>query len=354
VLLEAKARSSQSCEVDSSLPTQGSISVRSPASAGGLFGQPLAAAPAVAACGFGQQQPAGGATGGIFGQPAAPAAAPDGFGVGKPTDGPPAGAVPPATGGFGFGQQPAPAPAPAPAHTGGLFGQNPAAPAAGGAGLGGFDQQQPVGGAAAGIFGQPAVPVPAAGLDGLGMFGKPQHQPQPAAVAGFGVFGKPVPSSPAAPTPISAPGGPAFDSLVLTLDESDAVRVAVEDAKNDPDEVARLRPTANVKVTVSAGFSSFTAPPLWHACSRDGGELKDVALLLLAGADIDGRSDGANWTPLHRASLDGMVDHVRLLLAWGGANLHAKCVNGFTPLQCAIRYGRVEIARLLREAGAVE
>ena len=76
MLLEAKAHSSQPCEVGSSLPTQGSISMRSPASAGGLFGQPLAAAPAVAAGGFGQQQPAGGATGGIFGQPAAPAAVP--------------------------------------------------------------------------------------------------------------------------------------------------------------------------------------------------------------------------------------------------------------------------------------
>jgi len=31
-------------------------------------------------------------------------------------------------------------------------------------------------------------------------------------------------------------GGAAFDSFILTLDESDAVRVAIEDAKNDPDE----------------------------------------------------------------------------------------------------------------------
>jgi hypothetical protein len=235
------------------------------------------------------------------------------------------------------------------------YGQNPATPAARGAGLGGFDQQQPAGGAAAGIFGQPAVPVPAAGLDGLGMFGKPQHQPQPAAVAAFGVFGKPVPSSPAAPTPISAPGGgPAFDSFVLTLDESDAVRVAVEDAKNDPDEVARLRPTANVMAKVS-GIIRNSAPPLFLACSRDGGDLKKAALLLLAGADIDGSDSAGNSTPLHRASLDGMVDHVRLLLAWGGADLHAKGgFGGITPLQFAIRNGHVEVARLLREAGAVE
>ena len=222
-----------------------------------------------------------------------------------------------------------------------------------------FGQQQPAGGAAAGIFGQPAVPAPAPGLGGLGMFGKPQHQPQPqpaapAPAAAFGVFGKPVPSSPAAPTPISSPGGgPAFDSFVLTLDESDAVRVAVEDAKNDPDEVARLRPTANVKVTVS----SYTAPHLWHACSRRGGggaDLKKAALLLLAGADINGRND-ANMTPLHMASFDGRVDHVRLLLAWGGADLHAKTDFGnFTPLYYAINRGRVEIERLLRESGAVE
>ena len=163
----------------------------------------------------------------------------------------------------------------------------------------------------------------------------------------------PPPPPPAAPTPISTPGGgPAFDSLVLTLDESDAVRVAVEDAKNDPDEVARLRPTANVKVTVS----SYTAPHLWHACSRRGGggaDLKKAALLLLAGADINGRND-ANMTPLHMASFDGRVDHVRLLLAWGGADLHAKSGFGSTPLQFAIRNGHVEIQRLLREAGAVE
>ena len=223
-----------------------------------------------------------------------------------------------------------------------------------------FGQQQPAGGAAAGIFGQPAVPAPAPGLGGLGMFGKPQHQPQPqpaapAPAAAFGVFGKPVPSSPAAPTPISSPGGgPAFDSFVLTLDESDAVRVAVEDAKNDPDEVARLRPTANVMAKVS-GIIRNSAPPLFLACSRDGGDLKKAALLLLAGADIDGSDSAGYVTPLHRASLDGMVDHVRLLLAWGGADLHAKGgFGGITPLQSAIDRGQVEVARLLREAGAVE
>jgi hypothetical protein len=164
----------------------------------------------------------------------------------------------------------------------------------------------------------------------------------------------PPPPPPAAPTPISTPGGgPAFDSLVLTLDESDAVRVAVEGAKNDPDEVARLRPTSNVEVTVSAGVFSVTAPPLFLACNSDGGDLKKAALLLLAGADINGGGAG-NSTPLHTASCAGLVDHVRLLLAWGGADLHAKSGFGSTPLQFAIRNGHVEIQRLLREAGAAE
>jgi hypothetical protein len=164
------------------------------------------------------------------------------------------------------------------------------------------------------------------------------------------------PPPPAAPTSNSAPGGPAFDSLVMALDESDAVRVAVEEAKNDPDEVARLRPTANVEVKVS-GIIRNSAPPLFLACSRDGGDLKKAALLLLAGADINGRNDSCNWTPLHTASTNGKVYHVRLLLAWGGADLHAKSSGfdgGRTPLYYAIQKGHVEVVRLLRDAGAVE
>ena len=148
-------------------------------------------------------------------------------------------------------------------------------------------------------------------------------------------------------------GGPAFDSFVLTLDESDAVRVAVEDAKNGPNEVARLRPTANVKVQEGNDFGSDTAPPLVHACRV--GDLKEAALLLLAGADKNGTGGWDNSTPLHMTSANGRVDHVRLLLAWGGADLHAKTDFGnFTPLYYAINRGRVEIERLLRESGAVE
>jgi len=154
---------------------------------------------------------------------------------------------------------------------------------------------------------------------------------------------------PASPTPISAPGGPAFDSFVLTLDESDAVRLAVEDAKNFPHEMARLRPTANVKV--SLGYEIVGAPPLVHVCEqKGGGDLKKAALLLLAGADING-TDFHRCTPLHWATMRGKVDHVRLLLAWGGADLNA--IGGdHTPLYYAVNSGHVEIVRLLLLGGA--
>ena len=77
-----------------------------------------------------------------------------------------------------------------------------------------------------------------------------------------------------------------------------------------------------------------------------------VATLIAAGADLEAR-DGSGHTPLHAATVRGLVRLVRVLLA-RGVQVDAVDVNGFTPLWYAENYGYGEIIELLVEAGAKE
>jgi ankyrin repeat protein len=57
------------------------------------------------------------------------------------------------------------------------------------------------------------------------------------------------------------------------------------------------------------------------------------------------------WTPLHRASINGALEVVRLLLEHG-ADVEAKDNDGETALQVAAYKGHDEVVELLREHGA--
>lgn len=112
-----------------------------------------------------------------------------------------------------------------------------------------------------------------------------------------------------------------------------------------------------------------------------------VELLLINGADVNAKDEVNGWTPLHQAAQRDNKSMVKLLIAkganvnikdevnnrtpiffavlWGnnamvelllnnGAEVNAKDAIGETPLSCAARCGHVEIAQLLKKAGAKE
>ena len=57
-------------------------------------------------------------------------------------------------------------------------------------------------------------------------------------------------------------------------------------------------------------------------------------------------------TALHRACRHGCEETVRLLIAVGGANVHARSNAGRTPLLLAAEFGFAPVVRLLVDAGA--
>jgi ankyrin repeat protein len=91
--------------------------------------------------------------------------------------------------------------------------------------------------------------------------------------------------------------------------------------------------------------------PLHQAAQRDN---KNMVILLIAkGANVNIKDDVNNRTPLFFAVLWGNNDMVEVLLN-NGAEVNAKDAIGETPLTCAARCGHVEIAQLLKKAGAKE
>ena len=90
-----------------------------------------------------------------------------------------------------------------------------------------------------------------------------------------------------------------------------------------------------------------------HAASMKG-HTDIVIALINAGADVNAKEKDAwnDWMPLHYASLDGHTD-VAIALINAGADVNAKTNDGRTPLDIALRNSRTEVAKVLREAGAV-
>jgi ankyrin repeat protein len=79
--------------------------------------------------------------------------------------------------------------------------------------------------------------------------------------------------------------------------------------------------------------------------------LRVVRRLLQAGAELNSREDESGSTPLMEALRYGRVELVRVLLD-AGADIHRQKDNGVTPLMMASQTGDIEAVQLLLEAGA--
>jgi ankyrin repeat protein len=89
--------------------------------------------------------------------------------------------------------------------------------------------------------------------------------------------------------------------------------------------------------------SDKTGTPLFWAVFYD---RKEVAELLVThGADVDAKAH-QGWTPLHKASSDGLTELAELLLAHK-ADVHARTDAGLTPLHQAAFSGHKELTELL-------
>jgi ankyrin repeat protein len=78
--------------------------------------------------------------------------------------------------------------------------------------------------------------------------------------------------------------------------------------------------------------------------------LEVVKILLQNHASVNVRSAG-DFTPLHKAAMNGNLDIAKLLLD-GGADVNATDGSGKTPLQCAAEKGHQEVWALLRQRSA--
>ena len=85
-----------------------------------------------------------------------------------------------------------------------------------------------------------------------------------------------------------------------------------------------------------------------------GNDIQMAALLITAGADVNAKGRDGQTALMHAAQGTlGLDDMVRVLIA-GGADVNIKTRNGDTALGIAERLGNETIARLLRNAGALE
>ncbi|MBV9851411.1 MAG: ankyrin repeat domain-containing protein [Armatimonadetes bacterium] len=93
-------------------------------------------------------------------------------------------------------------------------------------------------------------------------------------------------------------------------------------------------------------------PALHLAAERDSTDC--VQLLLDYGAEIDLRDTQLGRTALLAALDTDISPNAAALLIRRGADVNARDKHGFTPLKEAITYDCLEIAELLRQAGAME
>eukprot|EP00794_Sanderia_malayensis_P011308 gene11308-12490_t len=97
---------------------------------------------------------------------------------------------------------------------------------------------------------------------------------------------------------------------------------------------------ADVKATSSSGTSA-----LQEACA--GGYVNCANILITQGhADVQERSLLNGWVPLHEAAMRGNIDCCNLLLSFH-ASMHPRTVEGDTPRDLALRYGKAEVAEFL-------
>ncbi len=81
------------------------------------------------------------------------------------------------------------------------------------------------------------------------------------------------------------------------------------------------------------------------------GNIEAVNQHIAAGTDLNAKSDGDGWTPLHFAAFGGHKEIAELLIG-SGAEVNAKGLGGYTPLLHAAYSGHKEVAELLIAKGA--
>ena len=139
----------------------------------------------------------------------------------------------------------------------------------------------------------------------------------------------------------------------------------LEEVKESIHAASRIGHIQAVKQHLAAGADvnvkadKFGITPLHLAV--DGSHRETVELLIVNGADVNGRNYGG-WTPLHTAAdrskgTAANISHkeiIELLIA-KGANVNAKItsgpIRGYTPLYLAAINNNTEIADLLRKHG---
>ncbi len=83
--------------------------------------------------------------------------------------------------------------------------------------------------------------------------------------------------------------------------------------------------------------------------AADSGILLEVALLILAGADLE-KKDSSLYTPLHKAAANHH-NYTMKVLIWAKANINARTHRGFTAVSLASRSGNIAGVKLLIKEG---
>lgn len=82
-----------------------------------------------------------------------------------------------------------------------------------------------------------------------------------------------------------------------------------------------------------------------EACAA--GHVEAARLLITQGhADVQDRSKSNGWVPLHEAAVRGTIDCCQLLLSFH-ASMHPRTIEGDTPRDLALRYGKHEVVEFL-------
>lgn len=93
----------------------------------------------------------------------------------------------------------------------------------------------------------------------------------------------------------------------------------------------------------------FTA--LMHAVLAESSREEIVAMLISAGADVNAKDKGQQWTPLAFAAREGKVAICKILLD-SGSDIEAIDVFGNTPLWRAAMTNKPDVVRYLVQSGA--